>query len=348
MKKERILLCGAFDFINMATGGQPVKSRQLYYVLSNLYGEQCVSYIDTTTWKRNPLKAFFDFLYKAFRSNKIIMLPAHNGVEFFSFFLILVHFITRCSIYYDVIGGWLPEVVMVNKHLKIRLMKFDGIWVETSSMKQNLEAQGFNNIFVLRNFKDLTPRDKSELQNIYHAPYNLCMFSRVMAEKGVEDAIMAIRRVNSAFQKCVYKLDIYGPIDVSFVERFNELLSTNKEIVKYKGVVPPQDSVKVLSPYFSLLFPTHFYTEGIPGTIIDSYCAGVPVISSKWINSGDVIENGKTGILYEFDNFEELVGILSNIVDNPSLITALKDNCLEKSLSFTPSGVIDDLKKYLS
>ena len=44
------------------------------------------------------------------------------------------------------------------------------------------------------------------------------------------------------------------------------------------------------------IFPTRFTTEGIPGSIIDSYYAGVPVLASKWNSFDDVIEDGKTGV----------------------------------------------------
>ena len=67
----------------------------------------------------------------------------------------------------------------------------------------------------------------------------------------------------------------------------------------------------MLKNYFLLAFPTKFYTEGIPGTILDAYAAGVPVIASKWESFFDVIEEGKTGIGYEFDNQKELEKILA-------------------------------------
>mgnify|MGYP002519543662 CR=1 FL=1 len=32
------------------------------------------------------------------------------------------------------------------------------------------------------------------------------------------------------------------------------------------------------------------YTEGVPGTIIDAYAAGLPIISAKWLNYGDILD----------------------------------------------------------
>ena len=348
MKKERLLICGAFDFVHQATGGQPVKSRQLYYVLCNLYGKEQVSYSDTLLWRRNPIKQIGLFLYNALRSDKIIMLPAHNGVVFLSLLLLTLNIFKTKTLYYDVIGGWLADKLKENNSLRNRLGKFDGIWVETSSMRHNLIELGLNNVFILRNFKDLKPINNNEISQTFKEPFKLCMFSRVMAEKGVEDAILAVSKINKQYGRDVFLLDIYGPVDDSFSGCFDELLQMHQAYVKYNGEASPQDSVKILKSYFALLFPTHFYTEGIPGTIIDSYCAGVPVVSAKWVNSADLIEDGKTGFVYEFGNFDEFVSVLCRIADNPKELISLKKNCLIQSYYYTPDGIMDDLKTLLN
>ena len=96
----------------------------------------------------------------------------------------------------------------------------------------------------------------------------------------------------------------------------------------------------VLKNYFALLFPTQFYTEGIPGTIIDAYAAGVPVISSEWESFADVVDDNVTGIGYEFKNNDELIKILENIAADPSLILSMKKNCLTKAEDFTAKYAI--------
>ena len=58
--------------------------------------------------------------------------------------------------------------------------------------------------------------------------------------------------------------------------------------------------------YFALLFPTRFYTEGIPGTILDAYAAGIPVICSRWESCADVVDDGVTGITYPFEDMQML------------------------------------------
>ena len=117
--------------------------------------------------------------------------------------------------------------------------------------------------------------------------------------------------------------------------------------VKYGGLVPFDRSVEVLKDYFALLFPTRFYTEGIPGTVIDAYAAGVPVISARWESFSDILEDGVTGIGYTFGNADELTAILK---DHPALVeklNALKENCTEQARRYLPETAIGILLERL-
>lgn len=336
MIHNEYLICGAFSFDTMATGGQPVKTRELYYLIKDEYGSKEVDFLEITTWKSNPLKLLYDFFCKAYRANNIIMLPAHNGVLVFSGLLVLCKVLFGKKIYYDVIGGWLAGRTKKKKWLTYKLKRFDGIWVETSSMQKDLENLGFQNVSVFKNFKKLEPVSVCEFIN--SEPHKLCTFSRVMKEKGITDAITAVQTINKKHGRLVYLLDIYGPVDNLYESEFEQLIYNNQECVTYKGIVQPQDSVTILKNYFALLFPTLFYTEGIPGTIIDAYFAGVPVIAAKWLNFGDVIDNGKTGYLYKFGEYDEFVKILDLIANNPEQLSNLKHNCIEKSADFSVSA----------
>lgn len=345
MKHKKILICGAFAFDTMATGGQPVKTRELYYLLKDEYGVDDVDVLEITTWKINPFKLIYDFFNKAFNVDIIIMLPAHNGVLVFSSLLNICRCLVGKKIYYDVIGGWLASKAENNKWLAYKLKKFNGVWVETSSMKSDLEKLGFKNVYVFKNFKNLEVVHDSVISN--SEPHKLCIFSRIMKKKGVTDAINAVMAINHKYGRIIYLLDIYGPIDDSYKEEFNQLIKNNPDRITYKGIVRPQDSVEVLHGYFALLFPTLFYTEGIPGTIIDAFYAGVPVISSKWLNYGDIVEDGKTGFLYEFGNYDRFVDILDQIALNPERMNALKQNCIEKSEEFSTSSARQRLSELI-
>ena len=162
-------------------------------------------------------------------------------------------------------------------------------------MKKALYVLVYKNYFIMPNCKNLNILKEDELVYNTEKPYKLCTFSRVMKEKGIEDAVNAVKAVNEKYGETIYTLDIYGQVDAEQTDWFENLKNTFPDYVKYGGLVPFDKSVDVLKNYFALLFPTHYYTEGIPGTIIDAYAAGVPVISAKWENFGDIIEENITG-----------------------------------------------------
>lgn len=165
-------------------------------------------------------------------------------------------------------------------------------------------------------------------------------FFKSYEKKGIEDAIIAVEAVNKKIGRIVYELDIYGQIDSNQTEWFEDLRQEFPSFVRYCGCVDADKSVEIIKEYFALLFPTHFYTEGIPGTIIDAYAAGVPVISAKWESFDDVIEDYVTGIGYEFNNINDLKRKLFDIIRSTEQINSLKLNCIKKSKQFLPNKVI--------
>ena len=306
---KKICVIGAFGFDTLPTGGQPVKSRELYNGLRKYTNG--VKYVETYEWKKHPHKLLADVIGYAKEGYSFIMLPAHNGVKVFSLLLVYLKRRYGTKIFYDVVGGWLPTLLENNKVLKRMLSKFDGIWVETKSMFNALYGMGFKNVDVVPNFKTINPVDSDKLQTSYSLPLSVCTFSRVTEKKGIIEAIETIASLNRKYNNQIFQLDIYGPIDNGFLDVFNNLLLEHSDFLSYKGIVSSDKSVEVLQNYYALLFPTKFYTEGVPGTIIDAYAAGVPIICSAWKNHKDIVLDGITGWVYEFNNTQ----MLENFVD---------------------------------
>ena len=342
----KICIIGAFGFDTMPTGGQPVKTRNLYRLLVERYGTDEISYIETYGWKKHPLKMFHAVRRAVKQSEIVIMLPAHNGVKIFTPLLLKCAKKTSTKLFYDVIGGWLPQKTQTDKKLAAQLRRFNGIWVETSSMKSALERQGFSNVSVIPNFKFITPLTPEELPPL-EKPYRLCTFSRVMKEKGIEDAIEAVTKVNKNLENTVYTLDIYGPVDEAYREKFEAIRSKFPDYIQYKGIAQPDESTSVLQGAFALLFPTHFATEGIPGTILDAYAAGGPIITAKWENCDDILDDNITGWGYEMNDMQGLYTILSQICSDTKKWNDIRKNCLKKYACFSANAVVACIQKQL-
>lgn len=321
--------------------GQTVKTKIITEELENQLGHDQVLKIDTHGGWKILLKAPFQAFYALKNSTNVLIFPAHNGLRVYAPLLsFMKRFFKNRKIHYVVIGGWLPEFLEQRRHLLKILKKFDGVYVETNTMKSALEAQGFENIYVMPNCKKLTVLSENELVYPSGIPYKLCTFSRVMKEKGIETAVNIIKKVNDELGYTAYSLDIYGQVDAAQVDWFENLKKQLPDYIRYCGCADANRSVEVLQKYFALLFPTHFYTEGIPGTIIDAYAAGIPVISAKWESYSDVVDEGMTGIGYDFDDADQFERTLLEVAQKPNVLLGMKENCIRKASDYIPESAI--------
>ncbi len=326
--------------LNLANG-QTIKTKTVTSALKKELGDDEVITYDTHGGSITLLKAPFQCLSALKKSKNVIIFPAHNGLRVYAPLLsALRHLYKGRKLHYVVIGGWLSEFLEKRKSLRGSLSKFDGIYVETNTMKRALEGQGFNNVYLMPNFKDLPILEEKDLVYPAGVPFRLVTFSRVNRMKGIEDACRAVKEINEEIGYTACSLDIYGAVDEGEEEWFSSLQKGFPNYIRYKGVVPYGGSVNVLKDYFALLFPTHYFTEGIPGTIVDAYASGLPVIAARWESFSDLVDEGKTGLGYAFGDGNGLKETLLEALHNPKAIIDMRGNCLEKAKGYQPSEAL--------
>lgn len=337
----RICVCGAFRLWDVPKGGQEVKTCILADTLEAKYGK--IYRIDTLA-KNSRIKMPFQLLWAMITCTDVVILPAHNGLVVLSKLLSKLDKLFHRRLHYSVIGGWLQDLLPNHPDVMKALHEFTGIYVETKTMMNALQKLGFTNVYVVPNCKPLSIIKKNDLDTSYSEPYKLVTFSRVTEKKGIGTAADIVMKLNKKYGRKVFTLDIYGPVDPGEDESwFAELRKSFTDAITYRGNAPFDKSVEILSGYFALLFPTLYFTEGIPGTIIDAYAAGVPVVASKWKSFADVVEDGVTGLGYDFNTTTDLEAIMEKIVNDPSIITDLKQGCIRKANDFLPQNAIKPL-----
>lgn len=344
---RKIGICGFFSFKEEDYTGQLVKTREIYYQLQKNFGEENVSFVDTYHWKKNPLKLLLECFKLARECQAILFLPAHKGVKVFIPLFQMLNNLFHRDLHYVVVGGWLPELLASNTKLKNKVRKLKGVYVETQVMVNALERLGLNNVVCIPNFKHLDVLKEDELVYPEGEPYKLCTFSRVMKEKGIEDAIKAVIEVNNAVGRVSYCLDIFGKIDDGYQDRFEILRKGFPDYIVYRGVVQFDKSVEVVKEYFALLFPTQYKGEGFAGTILDAYAAGVPVIATDWRYNAEIIHDKLDGLIYDFQQPGILRNILLKVQDNPSEIINMKRNCIKRARDYSPENIFGKLLEYL-
>ena len=340
MKKTKACVVGHFAFGKELLNGQTVKTKILAEELERVCGKENIAKIDTHGNKFKMLWSVVKSVFAMFSCENMVILPAHNGVRVFVPVLSKFAGVSKCKLHYAVIGGWLPEYIENKNGIKKGLKKFHGVYVETTAMKNAMEEMGYDNILIMPNCKNLNILKEEELVYNNEKPYKLCTFSRVMKEKGIEDAVNAVNAINEKYGETVYTLDIYGQVDVDQTEWFEELKASFPDCIKYGGLVPFDKSTDVLKDYFALLFPTYYAGEGFAGTVIDALAAGVPIVASDWRYNSEVVNNGTTGRLFKTGNSKEFTDILDEMFLNADSWNKLKLNCIREAEEYLPKNVM--------
>lgn len=341
MKKTAII--GCFCLGQEVAEGQSIKTRIVTREIERAIGAEQIRRIDTHNWKKNPFGLFMKSVLAVRKFDHVIMMTDEGGIKVFPWLLRLANAAGKCKLHYVVVGGWLVHFLKKHPFLADCLRRFDGIFVETRVMKRGLEQLGFANVRIMPNCKVLEPLTEDQLVFRREEPWRLCTFSRVMKEKGIEDAVEAVRAVNARFGRTVCTLDIFGQVDAGQTAWFEALSADFPPEIRYGGIVSFDRSVGTIREYHALLFPTRFYTEGIPGTIIDAYAAGVPVVAAEWESFSDMIEPGVTGLGYPFGDGEALKTLLAELVQEPERLLAMKKNCLTRAEDYFPRNVMHTL-----
>lgn len=338
---------GHLGFGQNLLNGQTIKTKIVTEELQRQLGEDQVVCIDTHGGLKTLLRAPFQVISALKGSKNVLMFPAQNGLRVYAPLLAFFRtFFRERGLHYVVIGGWLPHFLSKRKLLTGTLKRFDGIYVETNTMKAALEANGFRNIFLMPNCKPLAVLSEDELVYPTGTPYRLCTFSRVCKEKGIADAVRAVASVNEALGYTAYTLDIYGQVDSGQTEWFEQLQASFPNYISYCGLVPFDESTNVLKHYFALIFPTYYDGEGFAGTLIDAFSAGIPVIASDWKYNPEIV-NEHVGYLYPAKDVAALAAVLKDVSHDPSIIIEMKKSCLEESKKYKLETVIRDFLNHL-
>lgn len=343
--KKKIAVIGAIGNGLSTSSGQIIRTTILYKELKKNYGEKNIIISNTSLLSKNPGKFIFDFLKACLYSKHIIVILSRNGMRTIWPILSLMSKVFHKKIYNNVIGGNLLNLVDKYPEFLIYMKTFEINWVQAISMQKGLALKGVNNTEWLPNSKPINILKLDEIRCFDGSPYKFCTFSRISKPKGIELAIETIKQINEEVGKTIVTLHIYGKPDDDYEECFIKLLKEVPEYIKYGGVIPFDQSVEILRKYYMLLFPTTFDGEGFPGTIIDAYASGTPILGSSWSFNTEFIEEGKTGLIYEYDQPDQLKERIKWAIKHANEINSMRYECLNEAQKYTPEKVYSIIYK---
>lgn len=348
MRQQGIAIIGRVANSVELLDGQTVKTKILCEELQQNFPERKIICVDTYQYRKNMFSILFNTIQAFWSCEHIFVLLSRNGRTFFFPIITGLNKLFHRKLYHDVVGGALPIEAKERPKLRKQLQRFEVNWVEFATMKESLAEIGVSNVEVLPNFKRLNILSITELKNAYTEPFVFVMFSRVVKEKGMGEAAEAIRIVNSQFGRERAVLHIYGPVDEGYKSEFEQLLVKYQGEVYYKGCVAFDESVLVLRSSYMLLFPSTYKGEGMPGTIIDAYSSGLPVIATDWNYNAELVHNGETGYCYEWQKPELLAHHIAYAIEHPVEINQMRSNCLIEAAKYTPDAAMGQIRRRMN
>ena len=348
-RRRRIGFIGRIDPDETMVDGQTVKTRTLYRYLVRRFGASNIRVVDTRDYRRETGRVVRELLRCLHECDDVVVLLSSGGRRTLFPILWLASTALGVRIYHDLIGGSLADDVEADPSglLVHYLNSFEVNWVETRALADRLSALGVRNASHLPNFKDVDDVDVDPHAPPSGPPYRLCTLSRVTPEKGIDNAVRAVAAINGDGPPVV-TLDVFGPIEPSYEEHFRRLIDSVPH-VRYAGRVPAERAAATVSGHFALIFPTEWTGEGVPGTIIDAMHAGLPVVASRWRYYGEMLQDGVTGLSYDFDRPELLEATIRELLALPEAeVVSMRRALLARARAYTPEAVFGQIVQALT
>jgi glycosyltransferase involved in cell wall biosynthesis len=211
-KKFTCTIIGSLGRNRAVADGQTIKTKILYeeILAERLYDE--VNIVDMSDRKGRGFSIFLQIIYAFFWSDHIIFSVSSNGMRVLYPMLYYMNHIFKKAIIQVTIGGGLPKRTQKNPKWIKYMNSFGKNFVETEKMRVALEEQGLNNVDVIPNFKKFSlnaDEIKQKRKKVFNEQRKkICTFSRVCETKGIEDAVEAVKLINSRLGFDGYQLTI--------------------------------------------------------------------------------------------------------------------------------------------
>lgn len=340
----RVLVLGYFGYQSDQLDGQTIKTRNVFEMLKLAPYCDDPTFFDTESFKQSKLNLFKMFL-AVWKTDKLVYVPAHNNLKYFFPFIYLISVLRGISINYVVVGGWLADFIKNKPLHKFLLPRIDLILPQTADLTKRLQEEyGFNNVMTFPNFRihNFEPLEGK----LNHGHLKLVFMARVRKMKGIDvifEAIDHLRLVHG--EQLQLSVDFYGPIFKDDQEYFEQMVNKYHE-VSYKGKLDPSEIYGVLSKYDALLLPTKYYTEGFPGSVLDAYISGIPVVVTDWQYSREFVGNEVSGLISKWDSKEDFIKKVGTIYNDRELLYSMKNGAIEYGRKFSMESAMTMLEPY--
>jgi glycosyltransferase involved in cell wall biosynthesis len=278
-------------------------------------------------------------------SDMLVYVPGQNSLRYLFPLVYVVSRLKRIELLCFVVGGWLAEHLQSRRLLVVLLSTVRGVFTESEQLNDKLRHQfRLKNVVAFPNFRmhHFVPSFRQDKDS-----FRVVFMGRIIPTKGI-DAVFRLAAYIEERYKGEHTISIafYGPIEdddaeVCFKERLEKF-----PFMSYKGTIEPERVHHTLDQNDLVVLPTRYPGEGFPGTIIDAYISGIPVIVSKWKYLPEFVDEGLTGFIFGLDNEAKFYSDVEKLYRDRNLLLKMKHNAHQKSKSYSSERAWEILKEY--
>ncbi|MEM4365986.1 MAG: glycosyltransferase family 4 protein [Candidatus Woesearchaeota archaeon] len=197
------------------------------------------------------------------------------------------------------------------KAIRNALPKFDHYTPISTFMRDWLLCYGISSekITVLPNIVEI--ERFSNLKQMKNKVPKILYIGAYLRSKGVHVLLQALKNI-----QLHYEASFYGSGNLK--EWMQNFVEENKMPVRINNECDYSDLPRVYSEHDIVVFPS-LVPEGLGRVALEAAAAGKAIVASRVGGIVDVVENGKTGLLVEAGNVEELSRAINLLLSNKSL-----------------------------
>ncbi len=200
----------------------------------------------------------------------------------------------------------------------------DNVISITDWYKNILIANGINEskIKVIKQGLPFNDGQKISCKDIsLSKPLKLVFLGRINKSKGLHLLLDALNDIDPK----LVELTIFGTTDDSYFESYlNEIIASKKNIV-WIGKLKQEDVVKTFQKY-DILCLCSTLSEMSALVIQEAFAAGIPVLATNVYGNAEQIQHNHNGLLFQFNNVEDLRIQILRCINEPNLISSLAKN----------------------
>jgi glycosyltransferase involved in cell wall biosynthesis len=179
-----------------------------------------------------------------------------------------------------------------------------------------------NKITVIKQGLPFDNRQKISSENVsFHKPLKLIFLGRINKSKGLHLLLEAL----DAIQPNLVELSIFGSTDDSYFESYLKEVIAFKKNISWIGKLNQKDVIKTLQQH-DILCLCSTLSEMSALVIQEAFAAGIPVLASNVYGNAEQIQHNHNGLLFQFNNVDDLKIQILRCINEPDLITNLSKN----------------------